>query len=415
MARELLIMGRTRNLRDVESNQEKSSFWRDWAFVMLWGIVGYTCIILTVLTFFNPGLIPFDISSLLFRKEISPFFAFSQSSTHYSKPQGFKIVALVPFHHHDRTAILDCYLQKNLAQHNGFLDQVVFVPQTEDAVGIDWLYSIVNQTPEYTIAPVGRAIEWQLAEENVMYIRIDGDTVFLEDNTIPTIVKTKLDNPSSLMVSANVVNEAALASLHSHPGVALPYLPELYHVEQPSRSKSQIQDDWRPSSLPRWQGPPNFRVTKDFKPPFQGHRWLLPRGASSDRDPIATSVYTDIGPTLDDWTVGAQQHYSFLHHLEENDLGHYKFPIWVDPTEPISPDFGCFWGNDAVAVRHTFNHKARNSSSHGSGGNRPHVIIDGKGVAAHYSARQGVAGLDATDLISRYREYALENVCRETE
>jgi hypothetical protein len=112
MARELLIMGRTRNLRDVESNkEEKASTWRDWTFVLLWSVVGYTCIILTVLTYFNPGLIPFDISSILFRKELSPFFAFSQGPGHYPKPEGFKIVALVPFHYHERTAILDCYLQ----------------------------------------------------------------------------------------------------------------------------------------------------------------------------------------------------------------------------------------------------------------------------------------------------------------
>lgn len=291
------------------------------------------------------------------------------------------------------------------------------MPQTEDAISMKWLYSIVDQTPEYAIAPPGHDNEWQIAKENVMYVRIDGDTVFLEDNTIPTIIKTKLENPSSLMVSANVVNEAALASLHSHPGVALPYLPELYHVEQPSRSKSQLQDDWRPSSLPRWQGPPGFKVTKDFKPPFEGHRWLLPHGAGSDRDPIAASVYTDTGPTLDDWTVGAQQHYSFLHHLEDNDLGHYKFPIWVDPTEPISKNFGCFWGNDAVAVRHNFNHHRNHnsSSSYSPDGSRPHVIIDGKGLVSHYSARQGAAGLDATDLVSRYRAFAQENVCRQTE
>lgn len=110
MARELLIMGRTRNLRDVESNK-KPSTWRDWTFVLLWSVVGYTCIILTVLTYFNPGLVPFELSSLLFRKEISPFFAFSQGPGSYAKPQGFKIVALVPFREHERTAILDCYLQ----------------------------------------------------------------------------------------------------------------------------------------------------------------------------------------------------------------------------------------------------------------------------------------------------------------
>jgi hypothetical protein len=291
------------------------------------------------------------------------------------------------------------------------------VPQTDDAASMEWLYSIVNQTPEYAISSRGHEMEWEVAKDNVMYIRIDGDIVFLEDNAISTIVKTKLDNPSTLMVSANVINEAALASLHSHPGTALPYLPELYDVKQPSRSKSQLEHDWRASSLPSWQGPLNFKVGKDFDPPFEGHRWLLPRDAGSDRDPIARSVYTDTGPTLHDWTVGAQQHYSFLHHLEHNDLGRYKFPMWVDPTEPTSENFGCFWGNDAVEVHRIFrnNQKVSSHNWHMSDGSRPHVIIDGKGLVSHYSARQGAAGLDATDLITRYRAYAQEKVCLQTE
>lgn len=291
------------------------------------------------------------------------------------------------------------------------------MPQTDDAVSMEWLYSIVNQTPEYTISSRGHEMEWKVAKDNVMYIRIDGDIVFLEDNAISTIVKTKLDNPSTLMVSANVINEAALASLHSHPGTALPYLPELYDVKQPSRSKSQLKYDWRASSLPSWQGPLNFEVRKDFEPPFEGHRWLLPRDAGSGRDPIARSVYTETGPTLHDWTVGAQQHYSFLHHLEHNDLGRYKFPMWVDPTEPTSENFGCFWGNDAEDVHDIFRNNPKGSSHnwHMSDGSRPHVIIDGKGLVSHYSARQGAAGLDATDLITRYRAYAQEKVCLQTE
>lgn len=282
---------------------------------------------------------------------------------------------------------------------------------------MDWLYSIVNQTPDYAISPPGHEIESKALEDNVMYIRIDGDIVFIEDNAIPTIVKTKLDNPSSLIVSANVINEAALASLHSHPGTALPYLPELYYVEELPKSRSQPKDDWRASNLPYWQGPLNFKVQKDFESPFEGHRWLLSKDASSGQDPIAASIHTDTGPTLQEWTVGAQQHYSFLHHLEDDDLGYYKFPIWVDPTEPISENFGCFWANDAVAVRHIFRHGMESRSSnnwHKPAGTHSHVIIDGKGLVSHYSARQGAAGLDATDLVSRYRAYAQERICLQT-
>ncbi|KAJ5543072.1 hypothetical protein N7461_009075 [Penicillium sp. DV-2018c] len=419
MAQHSLLVGRPRNLRDIEANTEKmASNWRDWAFFLVWTVVGYTCIILPVLAYLNPGLIPF-CASLLFHKEASPFFAFSRAKGHYPKPQGFEIVALVPFHNHERTAILDCYLQKNLVHNDGFLDQVVFVPQTEDAISMEWLYSIANETSAYEISSPGNEPEWKALKENVMYIRIDGDTLFLEDNTIPTIVKTKLENPDALVVSANVINEAALASLHSHPATALPYLPELYHVEQSHRAQSprpesQLVPDWRASNLPRWQGPPNFKVNKGFKPPYKGHRWLLPRDVSAGQDPIAASIYTETGPTLQDWTVGAQQHYSFLHHLENNDLGRYKFPIWVDPTENISENFGCFWGNDASAVHHAFCDE-NSSSCHKSTDSGPHVIIDGKGLVSHYSAQQGVAGLDATDLVSRYRAYAQERVCLQTE
>ncbi|KAJ6104225.1 hypothetical protein N7523_010545 [Penicillium sp. IBT 18751x] len=407
-------MGRPAS-QDVESNQ-KSSTWRDWGAVMLWSAIGYLCIIVTVVGYYNPSLLPIDPTALVFNPNISPFFAFSQGSGHYPKPHGIKIVALVPFHYHERTEILDCYLQKNLVRNHGFLDQVVFIPQTSDSVSLEWLYSLVKQTQGYAISPPGHGMEWHIAQDDVMYIRIDGDVVYLEDHTIPTIVKTKLDNPSSLMVSANVVNEAALSSLHSHPGIALPYLPELHHIKQPSRSKSQLSQDWRSSSLPQWRGPASFRVPKGFKAPFQGHRWLLPAEAGSDRDPIAGSMYTETGPSLEDWTVSAQQHYSFLHHLEYDDLTRYKFPLWMDPTEPISQNFGCFWGHDADALSGIFGRIGEDPSKSwiGPDGSRPHVVIDGKGLVAHYSARLGPEGLDSTDLLERYRAYAQEKVCLQT-
>ncbi|KAJ5731068.1 uncharacterized protein N7483_005576 [Penicillium malachiteum] len=403
---------------DVESNSDKqSTTWKDWAVVLTWSLVSYLCLILIIIGYFNPSLLPIDPTSLMFNKDISPFFAFSRGSGHFPKPTGFNIIALVPFRDYERTEILDCYLQKNLIHNHGFLDQVVFIPETHDPSSLDWLRSKVVQTPEYAIAPPGHGIDWTIPRDNVMYVRIDGDTVFLEEHTIPIIVKTKLDHPDSLMVSANVVNEAALASLHSHPGVALPYLPELYHVKQPSRTKSQLQNDWRTSSFPAWQGPASFRVRKGFKAPFQGHRWLLPTEPGSDRDPIASSVYTDTGPSLKDWTVAAQQHYSFLHNLEWDRLSRYKFPIWVDPIEPISDNFGCFWGNDASTLQRIFDRKGTGELTNSwirENGTRPHVSIDGKGLVSHYPADLGADGLDATDLLDRYRAYAQEKVCRHT-
>ncbi|KAJ5180742.1 hypothetical protein N7492_003952 [Penicillium capsulatum] len=406
-------MGRPLSTHDIESGRtNKPPTWRDWAAVFTGSALGYLCLMLTVITYFNPALLPFNPVSLVFNKQISPFFAFSHGSEDFSKPDGFKIVALVPFNDYERTSILDCYLQKNLATNRGFLDEVVFVPQTEDKTSLDWLDSAVQKTPEYTSWPSMNGMEWEVAEDNILYIRIDGDVVFMEDHTIPTIVKTKLDNPKSLMVSANVANEAALAFLHSHPGVALPYLPEVYHVARSSLAPSH---DWRPSSLPYWRGPDDFKIEKGFQPPFHGHRWLLPADTDSDRDPIAASIYDENGPGLQDWTVSAQQHYSFLHHLEAGYLHRYKFPIWASPTEPISQNFGCFWGKDARTLGGIFgNHSSPESlakSWMGVDGTRPHVLIDGKGLVSRYAGHLGPDGLDSTDLLDRYRAYTREKVC----
>lgn len=107
-------MGRPQNVIDIEAihdEEQELCSWRDWAVVLLWSLMGYLCIILTVIGYYNPSILPFDPTSLLFNKEISPFFAFSQGSGDFRKPHGFKIVALVPFNYHERTAILDCYLQ----------------------------------------------------------------------------------------------------------------------------------------------------------------------------------------------------------------------------------------------------------------------------------------------------------------
>lgn len=97
---------------DIESNLDsESSTWRDWAAVLTWCVLGYLFIILTVIGYFNPSILPIDPTSLLFNKDLSPFFAYSHGSGYFPKPQGFKIVALVPFRYHERTEILDCYLQ----------------------------------------------------------------------------------------------------------------------------------------------------------------------------------------------------------------------------------------------------------------------------------------------------------------
>ncbi|KAI2792138.1 hypothetical protein POX_b02174 [Penicillium oxalicum] len=414
-------MGSLRNSDDVETIEEDSDLhllWKRYPIKgFLWGVIIYTSLVLSIIGYCNPSLLPFNLLSFFFNTEVSPFFAFSRGSEYFPKPKGFRIVALVPFHYHERTAILDCYLQNNLVHNQGFLDQVVFVPQTDDTVSLRWLEALVQQTPEYAISPTQQDMDWLFTRSDVLYIRIDGDTVFFEDHTIPTIVKTRLEDPDALMVSANVVSEGVLSSLHNHYGVALPYLPELDRTEDDSRSSAQDRMDWHASNLPQWNGPAEFIVQKGFSPPFQGHRWLLPAEEDSDRDPIAASIRLERGPGSQEWTVSAQHHYSFLDHLESDTLNRYKFPLWKNPPEAVTSTFGCFWGKDAAALRGVYAQNSGDELSRAwtaSDGSHPKITIDGKGLVSHYSAELAPNGLDATDLLERYRAYALEKVCRQT-
>ncbi|GIK07900.1 hypothetical protein Aspvir_003570 [Aspergillus viridinutans] len=409
-------MSRLEELGDVELQNEDVSRDLTWTTILTWGAITYTSMLIVFISICScyPSLIEVGLLSLLSHRSSSgPFLAYSHRVGHFEKPAGFDIVALVPYKHHEQTSVLDCYLQKNLADNHGFLDKVVFIPQSNDTASLAWLASIVQETSAYRVW-TSPADVYREPNSRTLFVWLDGDVVFLEDHTIPTIVRTMLDNPDSLAVSANVINHAALKALHSHSGVALPYLPELLHQASAAAQLPPAADlDWRTSNLPPWTGPEDFRVLKGFAPPGNKHRWLLSDDEQVDRTPISTSMYTTDGPGFTDWTVKAQQHYSFLHHLELDELHRYKFPKWSNPGD-VSPNLLCFWDADANAVQSNILHV----SSYVPFGfiedaNKPtkRTIIDGKGLAAHYSAYAGAEDLDSTDILQRYEAYAKEMIC----
>lgn len=180
----------------------------------------------------------------------------------------------------------------------------------------------------------------------VLATNVGATQVFLEDTAIPTIVQTKLLHPEYLVLSANIVNQPSLSWIHHHLGAIRPYLPEL--APPTTRNASS----WRASELPTWSGPAALNVTENFTAPFDGHRWLpLPAGSSIDNTPIAAATYDAFSPALWRWTLGAQQHYSFFEHLENNDLWRYKFPSWDYKYRRMGIQFVAVWGDDLVQSR----------------------------------------------------------------
>lgn len=175
---------------------------------------------------------------------------------------------------------------------------------------------------------------------------------------------------------------------------------------------------WRASELPAYQGPPKgpegFDPNGRMPAPFKGHRWLPVRNESFDINdtPAHTLTYDAFGPSLTNWAVGAQTHYSFLQHLERNDTWKYKFDIWDYGYDRLSINFFALRGSDVLDV---FPFPQKDDEMYLTQ-TRPkqlgqHVVVDGNGIATHFAFRpqrnaQDEKGLAWTDALDRYRAYA---------
>lgn len=186
---------------------------------------------------------------------------------------------------------------------------------------------------------------------------------------IPTIVNTRLQNPDTSIISANVIHQPAVAEFHRRPGVLLPQVLDIHSLSQDSRASSERS--WNPF-WPYWRD-----MLKSW----------FPVGAHPTSEPAsATETHT--------WLSQAQQHNSFLYHLERGELQNYKFPLWKNPPGKLSGAFIVLPnGNNTISSLNQ------------------NVLIDGKGVVSHYDDAVGVEGLDSTDILDRYRKYAEEHIC----
>jgi hypothetical protein len=359
--------------------------------------------------------------------------------TPFAKPLGLEIIAAVMYSRRDRTAILDCYLQRNLASNGGYLDKVIFVPETGTEEQLDWLSALVSSTPGYyllgspgegyddeQVFAFGRA--WALAQTGPLYIQISSEIVFIANDTIALIVLTRLEHPDYFLISANVVNQPILAWVHHHLGVVRPYRPEPKPPARPQKVTNSTTFDWHASTLPPWTppfsssegedilAPSDYGIPIDFVPPFKGYRWL-PYASPSATIPTAVTqeVLSTNGGGIWSWTLGAQHHYSFLEHLENDALDRYKIPLWEFQSEKVGMSFVYIWGADIVATRPllgaTEMDVARFLSVDIPRRTGRGAVVDGKALVVRFAHEEQRQGLESTDLLDRYKGYAEEKVC----
>lgn len=291
------------------------------------------------------------------------------------RPKDTKIIGLVFFGRRDRASILDCYLKHNLVSSGGWLDEVVWGVNTDNTDDLAYLEELLPTTPAYRKVELKERSYFELWNESVeagnVYVKLDDDVVYIDDDAIPLVVGTLITNTESIIVSANMVNSPELNWLQYRTGAILPYLPDLNYAR--STDLSTVDNPkWRASELPDWIEPADFqapesrddwndhikklvprpKVTDDSERgtrelPF--HRWLPVRGhAAIQKTPISQTENGAFGGGWWSWAIAAQQHYSFFDNLEHNRKNVYYLrhgsssksdAIWDNTGDRISINF----------------------------------------------------------------------------
>ncbi|ETN46042.1 uncharacterized protein HMPREF1541_00225 [Cyphellophora europaea CBS 101466] len=347
-------------------------------------------------------------------------YATSISSKDFVKPSGVKVVALVFYGRKNRVEMLRCYLERNLVDNGGWLDEVHWVLNTGKEDDLEYLEEILASEPRYKkidlsdegIGFEGYGHAWGHLERDCYYVKIDDDVVFMADDAIPRVVSLKLQHPKYLVTSANMINSPLMGWVHYRTGAMHPYLPEFDRWEPPILSFGK-RVSWKWDAYPKWTGPDDYYFDWTQDSPYKGHRWLrLPDDTDIYRTPVAQIEYATWGTGVLSWGIAAQEHYSFLENLATENLDAYKLhKTWITDYKRLSINFICVYSNEVLdnLPMDTVDEEWLTVNLPKKLGKS--VAVETDALAVHFTfGGQGV--VQETDLLLRYRDYAMQNACR---
>ncbi|KAJ9601864.1 hypothetical protein H2200_013637 [Cladophialophora chaetospira] len=247
-------------------------------------------------------------------------------------------------------------------------------------------------------------------------LHIEPEYIWLDDETIPSLVTTKLPHPEDVVVSTNMINFPLMSWVHYHMNALHPYLPEVRDLPSTFVVEAGVPNtsrrSWHYRDYPYWSGPTDEVFHHDFDPSYEGHRWLrLPDDSEIERTPLARLQYNTWGTGLANWEVTTPVLYSFLENLAEQRLDRYQTSKrWLTSPDRLSINFIAVWSSDVldhlpmdsddeIWLTVTLPRKLRCS-----------VTVDMHALAVHFSFRYQ-AGLEQTDLLPRFSDYAVAKIC----
>ncbi|KAM0541680.1 hypothetical protein ACHAPJ_013156 [Fusarium lateritium] len=316
---------------------------------------------------------------------------------------------------------MTCYLERNMVENGGWLDEVLWVVNTDKQEDLRYLDEIIASNPmrhkkvipDELLMTYTYKKAWQLLERGKYYVKIDDDVLWIDDGAIPNLVTRKIQNPNDFVVSGNIINNPPLGFFHYRMGALHPYFPE---PSQPS-NVTNATDYWKPSQHEDWNGPNEFKWDIDSNPPaWPHHRWLRVADDSMIyQTPVSELRYDTWGPSYRNWAIATQMHMSLFENIETYQLDLYKFDSpWIMYNDRIRINFMCVYSDDILDTDPENWPKERGDEDMivldlPRKLRRP-VVIQGNALAAHFQYTDQKA-LGSTDLLKRYQSLARDRYC----
>ncbi|KAJ9662742.1 hypothetical protein H2198_001191 [Neophaeococcomyces mojaviensis] len=105
-----------------------------------------------------------------------------------TRPENQTIIGLVFYGRQDRVRLLNCYLERNLPEQGGWLDEVHFVRNTNNETDLAYLdellathsrYKMLNLKNNASTDNIDRYRDaWGLINRDTIYVKIDDDVVW---------------------------------------------------------------------------------------------------------------------------------------------------------------------------------------------------------------------------------------------
>ncbi|KAK5076419.1 hypothetical protein LTR64_006101 [Lithohypha guttulata] len=348
-----------------------------------------------------------------------------------TKPVDQSVFGLVFYGRADRVRILNCYLERNLVEQGGWLDEVHFVRNTENATDLAYLDELLRKHSRYKIIDINSTLAsevndrykaaWRQLQRDTIYVKIDDDVVWLADDAIPRMVSRKFNQDDYLVVSASVINSPLMSKVHLDAGAYHPYLPA-HATSTPkkvlarlTKGKASGRTSWQYNQYPIWEGPSNYTLHDDDSSNSSFPVWLRLPEENLNKTPAQGIEYNSWGSSWSSWRIAAQSHLSLLENLYHGNTSLYfsnlDEEVWFTQPDRLSVNVIAIFSNDILdnMPDDAFDDEEwLTVTLPGQQGKR--VGVETRALAAHF-AFGAQSQVESTDILARYQDRARQMAC----